>query len=122
MDDQRLRSTERLHCPRAYQRAFAQGEKLVGPLFVLYVLPTSESHSRLGLAVSKRLGNAVVRNRIKRCLRETFRRHKASLRMPCDVVIVARQGAVGVPYIAYVQQFLALLQRCRCLGQRKESV
>ena len=122
MSDQRLRPTERLHCPRAYQQVFAQGEKLVGPLFVLYVLPTSASHSRLGLAVSKRLGNAVLRNRIKRYLRETFRRHKAVLVIPCDVVIVARHGAVGVPYTAYVQAFLALLPRCKCLRQRQEGM
>ncbi|MGE3538171.1 MAG: ribonuclease P protein component [Candidatus Tectimicrobiota bacterium] len=122
MGDQRLRPTERLHCPRAYQQVFTQGEKLVGPLFVLYVLPTSEPHSRLGLAVSKRLGKAVVRNRIKRCLRETFRRHKAAFVVPCDVVIVARHGAVGAPYMAYVQQLLALLRRCKCLGQRREGM
>lgn len=116
MDDQRLRPTERLRCPQAYQRVFTQGEKLVGSLFILYVLPTSEPYSRLGMAVSKRLGNAVVRNRIKRCLREMFRRHKAYLLAPCDVVCVARREAVGVSCSRYPQQFLALLQRCQCLG------
>ena len=84
MGDQRLRPVERLRCPRAYQRVFEQGEKLVGSLFVLYVLPTSESYSRLGIAVSKRIGNAVVRNRIKRYLREMFRRHKAFLLKKSD--------------------------------------
>ena len=84
MGDQRLRPVERLRCPRAYQRVFEQGEKLVGSLFILYVLPTSEPYSRLGLAVSKRIGNAVVRNRIKRYLREMFRRHKAFLLSSCD--------------------------------------
>ncbi len=122
MGDQRLRPTERLHCPRAYQRVFEQGEKLVGPLFVLYVLPTSASHSRLGLAVSKRLGKAVVRNRIKRYLRETFRQHKAALVIPCDVVVVARHGAVSVSYISYVQEFLGLLQRCRRFGHGRGDV
>ncbi len=116
MGDQRLRPVERLHCPRAFQRVFAQGEKLVGALFILYVLPTTESHSRLGMAVSKRLGNAVVRNRMKRCLREMFRLQKALLLVPCDVVCVARREAVGMPYIRYAQQFLTLLQRCQGLG------
>ena len=73
MGNQRLRPVERLRCPRAYQRVFEQGEKLVGSLFILYVLPTSEPYSRLGIAVSKRLGNAVVRNRIKRRVREAVR-------------------------------------------------
>ena len=117
MGDQRLRPAERLRCPRAYQRVFEQGEKLVGALFVLYVLPTSEPHSRLGTAVSKRLGNAVVRNRIKRYLRETFRRHQTLLLSSCDLVCVARRSAVGVPLALYTQQFLMLLQRCQRLGR-----
>ena len=115
MGDQRLRPVERLHCAHAYRCVFEQGEKLVGSLFILYILPTLEPHSRLGIAVSKRLGNAVVRNHIKRCLRETFRQHKALLPSSCDVVCVARHGAVGVPCARYTEQFLMLLQRCQRL-------
>ena len=115
MGDQRLRPVERLRCAHAYRRVFEQGEKLVGSLFILYILPTLEPHSRLGIAVSKRLGNAVVRNRIKRCLRETFRQHKALVPSSCDVVCVARRGAVGVPCTLYTEQFLMLLQRCQRL-------
>jgi ribonuclease P protein component len=115
MGDQRLRSEERLRCPRAYQRVFEQGEKLVGSLFILYVLPTSESYSRLGIAVSKRIGNAVVRNRIKRYLREMFRRHKACLLSSCDLVCVARREAAGASLALYTQQFLLLQQRCQRL-------
>ena len=114
MGDQRLRPVERLRCAHAYRRVFEQGEKLVGSLFILYILPTLEPHSRLGIAVSKRLGNAVVRNRIKRCLRETFRQHKALVPSSCDVVCVARHGAVGGPCALYTEQFLLLLQRCQC--------
>ena len=124
MGDQRLRPVERLRCPRAYQRVFEQGEKLVGSLFILYVLPTSEPCSRLGIAVSRRTGNAVVRNRIKRYLRETFRRHKALFLSSCDLVCVARREAVGVPLDLYTQQFLLLLQRCQrfqAIGGRVES-
>jgi len=111
MGDQRLRPVERLRCASAYRCVFEQGEKLVGSLFILYILPTLEPHSRLGIAVSKRVGNAVVRNRIKRCLRETFRQHRALLPSSCDVVCVARRGAVGVPCTPYTEQFLMLLQR-----------
>ena len=115
MVDQRLRPAERLRCPSAYRRVFEQGEKLVGSLFIMYVLPTAKPHSRLGLAVSKRIGNAVVRNHIKRCLREVFRRHKALLTPACDVVCVARRSAAGMPCALYTQQFLTLLQRCQRL-------
>jgi ribonuclease P protein component len=117
MGDQRLRPAERLRCPPAFQRVFEQGEKLVGSLFILYVLPTSRPYSRLGMAVSKRIGNAVVRNRVKRYLRDMFRRHKTSLPFSCDVVCVARREAAGMPLALYTQQFLLLLQRCQCLAR-----
>ena len=115
MHDQRLRPVERLRCPSAYQHVFEHGEKLVGSLFILYILSTSEPLSRLGIAVSRRIGNAVVRNHIKRCIRETFRRHKALLTPSCDVVCVARRSAAGAPCALYTPQFLVLLQRCQRL-------
>ena len=113
MGDQRLQPVERLRCPRAYRRVFQQGKKLLSPLFVLYILPTSQPHSRLGLAVSKRIGSAVVRNRIKRRLREVFRRHKELLDPPCDVVFVARSAAAKASAGVYTEQFCKLLRNCR---------
>ena len=52
---------------------------------------------RLGLAVTRRLGKAVKRNRVKRLLREFFRRHKSEL-SPRDLVIMARPGANALSY------------------------
>ena len=109
-----------LACAHTYQRVFEQGEKLVGSLFILYVLPTSEPYSRLGIAVSKRIGNAVVRNRIKRYLRETFRRHKAFLLSSCDFIAWPAADAAGAPLALCTQQFLLLLQRCQRLREEEE--
>ena len=111
MDDQCLRPVERLRHPGEFREVFQHGKKLVAPMFVLYLLPTSAPHSRLGLAVAKRVGNAVARNRVKRLLRELFRRHKALLQPGCDAVFVARQGAVDASFEEYTQQFLRLLRR-----------
>ena len=113
MGDQRLQPAERLRCPRAYRRVFQQGKKLLSPLFVLYVLPTSQPHSRLGLAVSKRIGSAVLRNRVKRRLREVFRRHKELLDPPCDIVFVARSAAAKASSAVYTEQFRKLLRDCQ---------
>lgn len=109
MGDQRLQPVERLRCPRAYRRVFQQGKKLYSPLFILYLLPTSRPYSRLGLAVSKRIGPAVVRNRVKRRLREVFRRHKDLLDPHCDVVAVARSAAAHASASVYTEQYCGLL-------------
>ena len=120
MGDQRLRPVERLRRSSEYQRVFQHGKKLVSPTFVLYVLPTLELRSRLGMAVSRQVGNAVVRNRVKRRMRELFRRHKALLQPACDVVFVARRGAAEASLEEYTQQFLVLLRRYQRTGAYKK--
>jgi ribonuclease P protein component len=113
MGDQRLRPSERLRHPREFQHVFRYGKKLVTPTFILHILPTSASCSRLGMAVSKRVGNAVVRNRVKRALRELFRQHKAIFQPTCDVVFVARHRTAEASLEELTQQFLSLLRRCQ---------
>jgi ribonuclease P protein component len=54
--------------------------------------------SRVGVTVSSRVGNAVTRNRIKRLLREIFRRHRTELVPPQDIVIIAKPGAQSLTY------------------------
>ncbi len=66
---------------------------------------------RLGLAVTRRLGNAAKRSRVKRLLREFFRRHKSAL-PPEDIIIMAKKGAEALTYMQ-VQQELSRLLRCR---------
>ena len=113
MGDQRLRPSERLRRPRDFQYVFQHGKKLVAPMFVLYVLPGSEPDFRLGMAVSKHVGKAVVRNRVKRLIRELFRQHKTRLRLPCDVIFVARRQAAAGSLREYTEQFLTLLRHYR---------
>lgn len=56
------------------------------------------NESRLGVTVSSRVGNAVVRNRLKRFVREIFRQHRSSLPRPVDVVVIAKTGAHQLSY------------------------
>jgi ribonuclease P protein component len=61
--------------------------------FVVLSKRGAKEESRLGITVSAKVGNAVVRNRIKRSVREFFRRHRRSLRSARDYVVIARKGA-----------------------------
>ncbi len=74
-----------------FLRVMAKGEKCSCPSFYLYYVPAGDFQA--GVCVSRRLGGAVVRNRIKRILRESLRLTKSRLRHPCHLVLVARRGA-----------------------------
>ncbi|TAK00969.1 ribonuclease P protein component, partial [bacterium] len=69
------------------------GKKVYTSHFVVLSKTNDKGENRLGVTVSARVGKAVARNRIKRLLREFFRRHSRELSSPQDIVIIARKGA-----------------------------
>ena len=65
----------------------------------------------MGLSVSKKIGNAVVRNRVKRLLRETFRLNKHELKKGYDILLVARRGVKGLKFRQVEAVVLDLFRR-----------
>ena len=66
--------------------------------------------SRLGVTVSKRVGNAVVRSRVKRLLREVFRARRGDIEPPADVVVIAKPGADTLTYAQAATEFVRALE------------
>jgi ribonuclease P protein component len=75
------------------------GTKIHGRSFLALVVPTSGQVGRLGVTVTRRVGNAVTRNRIKRLVREWMRQN-GWVPAGCDVVLVARDGAARIRTLA----------------------
>ena len=78
--------------------------------FVLFGLSNTHGECRLGITVTRKIGSAVRRNRIKRVLRDIFRRNRAGL-PPIDVVVNARPPIVGVESTALEKEFLKTFSR-----------
>lgn len=84
----------RLSRSAEFDRVFRQGRSVANRVLVLYAFPRPEDgEPRLGLSVSRKVGGAVDRNRVKRLLREAFARESHALPDGYDIVIVARPEA-----------------------------
>ena len=99
-----------------FRRIYAKGRSGVSPYLVVYVRPNRRGHNRLGVTVSTKLGHAVVRNRIRRRLREIFRLNQGALAQGYDMIVVARTRAVNAEYRALERAFLGV---CGKLGLRE---
>lgn len=80
----------------------------VGRFVVAVGCRAEQPWTRIGLTVSRKVGNATVRNRVKRRLREIFRRNKASFPMQRDIVLIARSAAAEASFEALREEVLRL--------------
>ncbi|MBI1745014.1 MAG: ribonuclease P protein component [Acidobacteria bacterium] len=82
-----------------FDRVYKHGQRVATKYFVLYGIQTDQDVPRLGLTVSRKIGNAVQRNRIKRIFREIFRKHAPwFVKGPIDLVINAKRSINEVSY------------------------
>jgi ribonuclease P protein component len=86
---------QRLATPAQFDAVFKRGARLQGRLFLIVYAPNRARHHRMGLAVGRKVGGAVARNRARRLLRESFRRTERAERNGYDLVVVAHPDIVA---------------------------
>lgn len=112
---------ERLHSRGAYVQVQTSGRKFRGHKLLLMVAqvaaePSSDA-ARMGYTVSRKVGNAVVRNRIRRILKEAVRVEAHKLCRGLDHVVIAHPQAATTPPVELRQELLCLLDRARAWAQ-----
>lgn len=100
-----------------FRRIYRKGRSSVQPCLVVYCQRSREGKTRLGVTVSTKLGKAVVRNRVRRQLRELYRLHLGQMKPGNDVIIVGRVKAVHTPYRKMEVQYLRALKELGLLRE-----
>ncbi len=90
--------SESLKKNRDFQKVYRNGKSYANRLLVMYVIPNPSGKNRLGISVSKKVGNSVVRHHVTRLLRESYRLHEEMFHSGWDIVVVARAGAKNASY------------------------
>ena len=103
--------TESLKNNRDFQNVYKNGESFANKYLVMYVLENGTGCNRLGISVSKKVGNSVVRHRVKRLIKESYRLHEGIFNSGLDIVVIARQGAATVGYFEVESALLHLAKR-----------
>ena len=99
-----------------YTLVYDEGRSWVSSLVVMKALPNGLALSRYGLSVSRRIGNSVTRNRVKRWLREVLR--LTPLEPGWDIVFIARPAVAATSYADVEQSVTGLLSQSGLIGQR----
>ena len=100
-----------------FRRIYRKGKSAVSPQLVIYCQRNRRGHSRLGVSVSTKLGCAVVRNRVRRRIREIYRLNKAKILPGYDLIVVARVRAVETDYQKLDRTYLRLLEQLDLLWE-----
>lgn len=121
--DQRFPKSRRLRNRSEFQKVYQQGVRAAGPLFSVFLLPKAEdAPGRVGLTVSRKVGKAAVRNRVKRWFREAIRRHWDWAPEGAWIVFHARNSVRDSSYQQVEAELDRLLLKARRRGGYSDSL
>jgi len=90
--------SESLKNSQEFSVVYRNGKSYANKYLIMYIVKNELSRNRIGISVSKKVGNSVVRHRVTRLIRESYRLNEATFNDGLDIVVVARAGAKGKEY------------------------
>ena len=105
----KFRRTQRIRRRAEFQEIYSHGTRVSGRYYTLFIQPNRLAVGRLGVAATRKLGGAVIRNRAKRIVREVFRR--SAIAPGFDIIVVPRRELLGVPFTVFETEYRASVER-----------
>ena len=93
-----MKYSESLKKTKDFQNVYRRGKSYANRSLVMYVLSNQTEGNRLGISVSKKVGNSVIRHHLTRLIRESYRLHEDMFNSGLDIVVVARSTAKDISY------------------------
>ena len=93
-----MKFSESLKKNRDFQIVYKQGKSYANKLLVMYILENNQERNYLGISVSKKVGNSVVRHRLKRLILESYRLNENMFNSGLNIVVIARNSARFATY------------------------
>ena len=122
-----MRFSESLKKNEDFRKVYRKGRSFGNRQLVLYVLENSAGKNRLGISVSRKVGNSVVRHRLTRLIRESYRLHEEEFICGLDLVVIARTAAKDATYheiesaLLHVSRKQYILKENRMDTRKEES-
>lgn len=113
-----MNKDQRIKKNKEFRQIFKKGKSFANRQFIVYVLKSEQPEFRIGLSVSKKVGNAVVRNRVKRYIRQTFLELKDELLPNTDYIIIARPQAATLDFHESKKSLEHVLKIARTLPRK----
>ena len=101
---------QRLQKNENFQSVYRSGKSYANKYFIIYVSNNRLNTNRLGVSVSKKVGNSVIRHRMKRLVKESFRLQKDMFNSGLDIVVIARKGSDACDYAGIESALLHLMK------------
>lgn len=108
--EERFRSQERIRKRKDFLLIYKKGRRYRGKYFNLIYLSNNLNFSRVAIVASRKIGNAVTRNKIKRWMRDLFRRNKDLLKSSVDIVIISKKEILELSWASLQQEYLAAIE------------
>lgn len=93
-----MKFSESLKKNKDFQIVYNHGKSFANRFLVMYVLENHKDTNRLGISVSKKVGNSVIRHHVTRLIRESYRLHEEMFNSGLDIVVIARSTAANASY------------------------